>query len=65
MLEDGNLETALEERYAGWKSGRGSDILNGTHDLESLFAPVEEAGLNPQLVSGRQEILEAIINRFV
>ena len=65
MLEDGTLEAALDERYEGWKSGLGMDILNGTHDLESLAAHVEDAGLNPQPVSGRQEILEAVINRFV
>ena len=40
-------------------------ILNGTHDLESLAAHVQDTGLKPQPVSGRQEILEAVINRFV
>ena len=65
MLEDGNLEAVLEERYAGWKSGLGGEILDGTHNLESLAAHVEDAGLDPQPASGRQEILEAIINRFV
>ena len=65
MLEDGTLESALDERYAGWKSSLGTGILDGSHSLDSLAAHVEDTGLNPQPVSGRQEILEAIVNRFV
>ncbi|HCV88290.1 MAG TPA: xylose isomerase, partial [Alphaproteobacteria bacterium] len=61
----GTLEAALEARYAGWKSGLGADILDGTHSLQSLATHVEAAGVSPQPVSGQQEILEAIINRFV
>lgn len=47
MLEDGNLETVLEERYADWKSGIGPDILDVTHNLESLATHVENTGLDP------------------
>ena len=65
MLEDGSLETALDERYGGWKAGHGAGILDGSHSLDSLAAHVEDSGLDPQPVSGRQEILEAIVNRYV
>ena len=64
MLEDGSMEAALNERYAGWKSCLGTGILDGSHSLDSLAAHVEDSGLDPQPVSGRQEILEAIVNRF-
>ena len=47
MLEDGSLETVLEERYADWKSGLGPDILDVTHNLESLATHVENTGLGP------------------
>ena len=64
MLEDGSMEAALNERYAGWKSSLGTGILDGSHSLDSLAAHVEDSGLDPQPVSGRQEILEAVVNRF-
>ena len=64
MLEDGSMEAALDERYAGWKSSLGTGILDGSHSLDSLAAHVEDSGLDPQPVSGRQEILEAVVNRF-
>ncbi|QHQ36028.1 xylose isomerase [Algicella marina] len=63
MLEDGALETPLKARYAGWDDGIGTEIQAGM-DLESLAAKVE-GGINPQPVSGRQEALENIVNRYV
>ncbi len=63
MLEDGTLETMRAERYAGWQSSAAQDMLNS--DLETIAAKVEADGINPQPRSGRQEILENIVNRFV
>ncbi len=63
MLEDGTLETMRAERYAGWQSPAAGAMLNS--DLETIAARVEAEGINPQPRSGRQEILENIVNRFV
>ncbi|MGR3723477.1 MAG: xylose isomerase, partial [Abyssibius alkaniclasticus] len=63
MLEDGSLEAARAERYAGWQTPAAKAMLDA--DLATIAARVEAEGLDPQPVSGRQEILENIVNRFV
>ncbi|WP_375263777.1 xylose isomerase [Palleronia sp.] len=63
MLEDGTLERMRDERYAGWETDAARSMLAG--DLESAAARVESEKLDPQPRSGRQEILENIVNRFV
>lgn len=63
MIEDGGLETALRDRYAGWDSGHGQGVLES--DLDSLFARVLAGEIDPQPRSGRQEMLENHVNRFV
>jgi xylose isomerase len=61
MLEDGRLEQARRDRYAGWdKTG---DILHS--DLATLAARVEAEGIEPEPRSGRQERLENLVNRFL
>ena len=63
MLEDGGLEDALKERYAGWDTPEAQAMLGS--DLESITEQVKAQSLNPEPRSGRQEILENYINRFV
>ncbi|MEO0676614.1 MAG: xylose isomerase [Pseudomonadota bacterium] len=63
MLEDGALEAARSARYAGWESAAAQGMLAG--DLASAAARVESEGIDPEPRSGRQEILENIVNRFV
>ncbi|WP_099826231.1 xylose isomerase [Oceaniglobus indicus] len=63
MLEDGGLENALAERYAGWQDDRARAMLDS--DLASIQKRVLDEGINPQPKSGRQEILENWVNRFV
>ena len=54
---------ALDERYARWDDGLGREILDGTHDLASLATLVESRAIDPKPVSGRQELLENVVNR--
>ncbi len=63
MLEDGTLEKMRAARYGGWDSSGGKALLES--DFETIAAQVEADGINPQPRSGRQEILENIVNRFV
>lgn len=63
MLEDGGLEQALNERYAGWDTPHGKGLLGS--DLGSIFEQVHAGTIAPQPRSGRQEILENYVNRFV
>ena len=63
MLEDGGIEDALAERYAGWNDPSAQAMLNST--LEEISARVMADGTNPSPRSGRQERLENYVNRFV
>ncbi|MEJ6387896.1 xylose isomerase [Gymnodinialimonas ulvae] len=63
MLEDGGLENLRQARYAGWDAPEAQALL--TSDFDSIAAQVVADGINPQPRSGRQEILENLVNRFV
>ena len=63
MLEDGRLEAARTERYAGWDSAEGQVLLHS--DLEQISARVVAEDINPEPKSGRQERLENLVNRFL
>jgi xylose isomerase len=64
IIEDGTLAKFVEDRYAGWDGELGRAILGGKHSLEDMAALVDEKGIDPQPRSGRQEWLEALVNRF-
>lgn len=63
MLEDGGLETALKQRYAGWQTQEAQNML--ASDFDQITARVLNEGINPEPKSGRQEVLENYVNRFV
>ena len=63
MLEDGRLEAARTERYAGWDSTAGQALLRS--DLEQISARVVADDISPEPKSGRQERLENLVNRFL
>jgi xylose isomerase len=63
LLESGELEAARSARYAGWNSAKARAMLAG--GLEAAAARVTDEALEPQPVSGRQERLENLWNRFV
>jgi xylose isomerase len=65
LLESGDLEDRLRDRYAGWNGPLGTDILEGRRTLADLHQVVLDADLDPPSVSGRQELLENIVNRHV
>ncbi|MDJ1017046.1 MAG: xylose isomerase [Paracoccaceae bacterium] len=64
MLEDGALEAARSERYAGWDTPEAREMLeSGT--LGSISEMVMSKGLQPEPRSGRQERLENLVNRYL
>ncbi|WP_373101272.1 MULTISPECIES: xylose isomerase [Pasteurellaceae] len=65
MLEDGMLQDNLDKRYAGWNQGIGQQILSGKASLEDLAKLAEQMQLDPKPVSGRQEYLENLVNRYL
>ena len=65
MIDEGSMDKFVNDRYAGWDAASGVDILSGSATLEGLAATVEKNNVNPEPVSGRQEYLENIVNRYV
>ncbi len=63
MIEDGGLDAALSDRYSNWSSPSAQAMLNSS--LDDIAARVLRDGINPEPHSGRQEILENYVNRFV
>ncbi len=64
MIADGELAARIDARYAGWKGKLGRGILSGKMSLEGLAKHVEKSGSDPQPRSGRQELLESIVNNY-
>lgn len=65
MFDEGSLEQFVSDRYSGWDTKSGAEILQGSVSLDELAARVDKEGINPKPVSGRQEYLENLVNRFV
>lgn len=65
MIEDGSYDAHVDARYAGWQGEEALKMLNGDYSLEEIAGYVEKAGVNPEPRSGKQELLENIVNRFV
>jgi len=64
MIVDGRLKAAVDERYAGWNSPGAQDILGGRVAIDDLANHVLSANVDVLPVSGRQELLENLVNRF-
>ncbi len=63
MVRDRKLESFIQERYAGWDTGLGARIESGNMDLERLEAHALEHR-EPEVQSGRQEMLENVLNGY-
>jgi xylose isomerase len=64
MIEDKALSSFVAERYASWKAPLGQEILAGKASYETLEAWVAQHG-EPTPKSGRQELLEIILNDYL
>ncbi len=69
MIADRALDKLLDERYAGWQKGVGASIRGGKESFTSLEAGMLDAPTATAsdfgLLSGRQEYLESIVNRYL
>ena len=65
VIEDGQLDENIKQRYAGWKSPEATAILNGKVSLDQLEAKALKDGINPQPRSGKQEQLENLLSRLI
>ena len=64
LIEDGRLDTFVEERYASWTKGIGKDIVDGKLDMKALSDYAVKMG-DVEVDSGRQEYLESIVNSVI
>ena len=65
LIESGELERLRAERYAGWTGDFGASILSGEAPLEVLAERVLAGEIDPAPLSGRQELLENVVNQQI
>ena len=65
MIQNDVLAQNKAQRYAGWDTEFGHAVLAGQKSLEDVASYALQHNLAPQHVSGRQEHLENVVNRFV
>ncbi|MCK4981671.1 MAG: hypothetical protein KAS17_02045, partial [Victivallaceae bacterium] len=64
IISDGELDSFVKERYSTFDSGFGADIMKGKSSFDILEKIVLENG-EPDMKSGRQEMLENLINQYI
>jgi xylose isomerase len=62
---DGVLHDFVKQRYASWDSGIGQQVEKGQAKFEDLERYLLDKGDAAPNQSGRQEMLENIINRYL
>ncbi len=65
LIEDRSLMDFVDARYAGWDQTLGRTILDGKHDLETLWRLVHEGQHEPRPRSGHQEMLENRVRNVI
>jgi xylose isomerase len=65
IRKDGILDKMLAERYGSWGTGVGASIEAGKESFASLEKYMLEKGEGTANISGRQELLENIINTYI
>lgn len=65
IRKDGVLDDFVSQRYGSWDEGIGKQIEDGTATFDSLEAYMLEKGEAAPNASGRQEMLENIINQYL
>jgi xylose isomerase len=65
MRADGVLKDFVKQRYSSWDAGVGQKIEAGNAGFEDLEKYMLEKGEPTSSVSGRQEMLENIVNRYI
>jgi len=65
IRKDGVLKQMTDQRYASWESGIGMQISEGSATFETLEKYMLEKGEITPNVSGRQELFEMVLNRYI
>ena len=65
IRQEGELDAFVKQRYQSWDTGIGAEIESGSADFESLEAYMLQQGEISPNQSGRQEMLEHLVNRYL
>ena len=65
MIEGGELDALVTDRYAGWNSDAGKALLSASSNLEAISDAAVAAKIDPQPRSGRQEYVENLVSRYI
>ena len=66
MISDGRIDNFVADRYSSWNTGIGADIIAGKATLADLEKYALEKGeVVDSLSSGRQEMLESVMNNIM
>jgi xylose isomerase len=63
VVASGKLARLRQQRYQGWESELGRQVVSGAMNLETLADLALEKNLDPAVRSGRQELAESIVAR--
>jgi xylose isomerase len=64
MMDDGVFKKFIDDRYGSFRSGIGADMIAGKVGLEDVEKWVR-SNETPVLQSGRQEMLENLLNSYI
>lgn len=64
IISSSDYESLRKERYSSFDSDKGKDFENGELNLQDLYELAKKNG-ELQLKSGKQELLENIINQYI
>jgi len=59
-----HIDGFVDERYAGWDGELGRAILAGERSFDDLERYITSRRIEPRPRSGRQELLENLVNRY-
>jgi xylose isomerase len=65
MIEGKLLEQLREERYSGWNGDFGQAMINGELSMAEISDQVLDRQIDPEPSSGRQELLENVVNWYI
>lgn len=65
ILEQSPYKKMLTDRYASFDGGKGKEFEDGKLSLEDLHAYAVAKAEEPAVISGKQELFEAIVNMYL
>ncbi|WP_374515953.1 xylose isomerase [Niveibacterium sp.] len=65
MITDGKFAQVTKDRYAGWREEFGQQVLAGKLGLDAVAQRVIDRNVDVAPKSGRQELIENLLNSYI